>query len=266
MQCRMPACVGGSLARLEPPPREPQTAKRRRNRVRATGRSRVSGGLGDPHPVPEGTGRRVRRRFGGAPCVRVPAPLMPTPMPPFAPQPPRPPPCHRCEQPPARIDGLVCSARNALRAPRDHSCREVWKQGSHMCHCAKSSSNNSRWRTISANEQCNRDVTPCMPCSFGPSTLCRSGACGQPTRLLGVTVSVRWIPLVTAACGTWVARPARTATALAWWRRFQLDDQVRPVPLIRCPLTTSAVVRQAGRYAVHRSSSSTLAGNGAPWL
>jgi hypothetical protein len=59
-------------------------------------------------------------------------------------------------------------------------------------------------------------------------------------------VSVRWIPLVTAACGTWVARPARTATALAWWRRFQLDDQVRPVPLIRCPLTTSAV-GSAGR-------------------
>src|SRR5215207_9567426 len=39
-----------------------------------------------PHPVPEGTGRRVRCGFGGVPCVFVLAPLMPTPMPPFAPQ------------------------------------------------------------------------------------------------------------------------------------------------------------------------------------
>ena len=30
-----------------------------------------------------------------------------------------------------------------------------------------------------------------------------------PNGLLGVTVSVRWIPLVTAAYGTWVARPVR---------------------------------------------------------
>jgi hypothetical protein len=29
--------------------------------------------------------------------------------------------------PACRIDGLVCSARNALGVPRDHSCREVWK-------------------------------------------------------------------------------------------------------------------------------------------
>jgi hypothetical protein len=32
----------------------------------------------------------------------------------------------------------------------------------------------------------------------------------QSTGLLEVTVVVRWIPLVPAAYGTWVARPART--------------------------------------------------------
>jgi hypothetical protein len=35
----------------------------------------------------------------------------------------------------------------------------------------------------------------------------------QPTGLLEVTVTVRWIPLVPAACGTRVARPVRTTMA-----------------------------------------------------
>jgi hypothetical protein len=148
MQCRLRLGLGGSLARSAAPAGELQTAKRHRNRVRAAGRSRVRGGLGDPIPYRRGRGG-VRCGFGGAPCARVPAPLMPTPMPPFAPQAPH---GHRLatavdKLPACRIDGLVCSARNALRAPRDHSCREVWKQGSYTCHYAKSSSNNSRGRT-----------------------------------------------------------------------------------------------------------------------
>jgi hypothetical protein len=53
-------------------------------------------------------------------------------------------------------------------------------------------------------------LTPCMPCSFGLLPHPRSGMCAQPNGLLGVTVTVRCIPLVTAAYGTRVARPART--------------------------------------------------------
>jgi hypothetical protein len=53
-------------------------------------------------------------------------------------------------------------------------------------------------------------LTPCMPCSFGLLPHRRSEAGAKLNGLLPVTVSVRWIPLVTAACGTWVARPART--------------------------------------------------------
>jgi len=49
-----------------------------------------------------------------------------------------------------------------------------------------------------------------MPCNFGLLPHPRSGMCTLPTGVLEVTVIVRWIPLVTAACGTWVARPAGT--------------------------------------------------------
>lgn len=61
-----------------------------------------------------------------------------------------------------------------------------------------------------------------MPCSFGFLPDPRSRMCTQPTRLLGVTMTVRWIPLVSAPCGTRVVRPARTTmharavTAPAW--------------------------------------------------
>jgi hypothetical protein len=49
-----------------------------------------------------------------------------------------------------------------------------------------------------------------MPCSFGLLPHPRSEPYAQPDRPLRVTVTIRWIPLVTAACGTRVARPART--------------------------------------------------------
>jgi hypothetical protein len=45
-------------------------------------------------------------------------------------------------------------------------------------------------------------LTPCMPCSFGLLPYRRSGAGAQPNGPLGVTVVVRWIPLVPAAYGT----------------------------------------------------------------
>jgi hypothetical protein len=55
-------------------------------------------------------------------------------------------------------------------------------------------------------------VTPCMPCSFGLLQCARSGADAQATDPVGVTVEDRRVPLVTAACGTQVARLARMTT------------------------------------------------------
>ena len=40
---------------------------------------------------------------------------------------------------------------------------------------------------------------------------------------------VRWIPLVPAAYGMWVARPARTTVLRTWRRLLQLCQRVRPV-------------------------------------
>jgi hypothetical protein len=57
-------------------------------------------------------------------------------------------------------------------------------------------------------------LDPLLPCSFGLLPNPRSEPCVQFNHPLGVTVTVRWIPLVTAAYGTRVARPARTTTLL----------------------------------------------------
>ena len=71
-------------------------------------------------------------------------------------------------------------------------------------------------------------MTPCMPCSFGLLPHPRSGACTLPNGSLGVTVSVRWIPVVTAAYGTRVAPPPeRQCSHLT--PTSQLDRRVRPV-------------------------------------
>jgi hypothetical protein len=45
-------------------------------------------------------------------------------------------------------------------------------------------------------------MSPYMPCSFGLLPHPRSEASGQPTDLVEVTVTVPWIPLVTAASGS----------------------------------------------------------------
>jgi hypothetical protein len=74
-----------------------------------------------------------------------------------------------------------------------------------------------------------RAPTTCMPCSFALLPHPRSGLCAQPTGLREVTVSVRWIPLVTAAYGTQVARPARTTMlALAATAPARLLGEARP--------------------------------------
>ena len=67
-----------------------------------------------------------------------------------------------------------------------------------------------------------------MPCSFGLLSYRRSGTGAQPNVLIRVTVIVRWIPLVTAACGTWVARPASTTTLVRGGDGSQLAQWVRP--------------------------------------
>jgi hypothetical protein len=45
-------------------------------------------------------------------------------------------------------------------------------------------------------------LTPCMPCSFGLLRSRWSAAAGQLNNPLRVTVTVRYIPLMTAAYGT----------------------------------------------------------------
>jgi hypothetical protein len=51
-------------------------------------------------------------------------------------------------------------------------------------------------------EPVGRGLTPCMPCSVAPCLESRSEARAQHNRPPEVTVTVRWIPLVTAAYGT----------------------------------------------------------------
>jgi hypothetical protein len=72
-------------------------------------------------------------------------------------------------------------------------------------------------------------LTPCMPCSFDFLPFPRSGAAAQPAGGLEVTVTVRWVPLVTATCGTWVARPPRTTMLAPSGDGSEFARTVRPV-------------------------------------
>ena len=69
----------------------------------------------------------------------------------------------------------------------------------------------------------------------------RDGA--QPNGLREVTVTDRYVPLVTAAYGMWVARPARNDDASHWGDGSQLGQRVRPVlgsqPIVGKPLQTA---------------------------
>jgi hypothetical protein len=61
-------------------------------------------------------------------------------------------------------------------------------------------------------------------------------------------VSVRWIPLVTAAYGTWVARLGENNKAPHWRRGLQLDSWVRRAHgddcLVGKPLNSARLVGQ----------------------
>ena len=73
-------------------------------------------------------------------------------------------------------------------------------------------------------------ATTYMPCSSGHLHHLRSEADTQPTGLLVVTVTVRCVPLVPAAYGTRMARPARTTLRAPGGDGSQLARRVRPVP------------------------------------
>jgi hypothetical protein len=72
-------------------------------------------------------------------------------------------------------------------------------------------------------------MTPCMPCSFEVLPHRRSGTGAQPNVPIRVTAIVRWLPLVTAAYGTWVARPAGTTSLAPGSHGSHLGPRVRPV-------------------------------------
>jgi hypothetical protein len=97
-------------------------------------------------------------------------------------------------------------------------------------------------------------LTPCMPCSFGLLPHPRSEPCAQPDRPLEVTVTVRWIPLVPAAYGTRVARPARTTIVSRLARRLPAhpEGEARPRrPLHRGQGPGGLAASRVGRLELH---------------
>jgi hypothetical protein len=72
-------------------------------------------------------------------------------------------------------------------------------------------------------------MTPCMPCTFSALQTPRSEAIIQLSDSPGLTVVVRWIPLVTAAYGTRVARPVSTTMLGPGGNGSQLAQTVRRV-------------------------------------
>jgi hypothetical protein len=68
-----------------------------------------------------------------------------------------------------------------------------------------------------------------MPCSFGLLPHPRSETGARAYQPFELTVTIRWIPLVTGAYGTRVARPARTTTLAPHGDGSQLGRMVRPV-------------------------------------
>jgi hypothetical protein len=94
---------------------------------------------------------------------------------------------------------------------------------------AAGTSGSAGWSLVSKLTGLHHDLTPCMPCSFRLLAHSRSGMHAEPTGLVEVTVTVRWIPLVTAAYGMHVARPASATTLVADGDGSQLGRRVRPV-------------------------------------
>jgi hypothetical protein len=101
-----------------------------------------------------------------------------------------------------------------VRRPR--TTRTLPIQGSGMGRQGQSKLDGSRTRQLRRGKprpalvRGFEPLTPCIPCSFGLLLNPKSGVYILPNGPLGVTAIDRWGPLVTAAYGTWMARPART--------------------------------------------------------
>ena len=81
---------------------------------------------------------------------------------------------------------------------------------------------------------------PLHAMQFRPPPHRSSRRCAQPNGLLEVTVTDRRIPLVPAACGTWVARPTRTRQS-----RASTNSRLSMLPL--------AVARSSAHHPAWRS-------------
>ena len=73
-------------------------------------------------------------------------------------------------------------------------------------------------------------MSTCMPCSFSAVRSPRSGAVSQLRGPIRLTVTDRYVPLVTAAYGTRVARPASTTMLVSDGEGSQLVRCVGPSP------------------------------------
>ena len=104
-------------------------------------------------------------------------------------------------------------------------------------------------------------MTPCMPCSFGLLQNPRSACGALRNSALGVTLTVRWIPLVTAACGTWMARPVRTTMLAAGGDGSQAGRRGEARP--RWP-PVSVASREGGPAAAMAAKLSAAAVSGPP--
>jgi hypothetical protein len=179
MQWRLPAGVGGSLARLKCPVRDAETLQRHRDRVRGAGPSRVRDALGDPHPVLEGSARCVNFRLGGTPCARIPAPLL-TSMPRLAPQPPT-----ATALPPLRIGPCPQRAVGLLSQKLAVGQRNIvvlshGNKGHIRVITRRATQTTQAGERHPGDEQYNRDVTPCMPYTARPG----ERRCSEPSPLV----------------------------------------------------------------------------------
>jgi hypothetical protein len=130
---------------------------------------------------------------------------------------------------PSRPSADACATRSSWTPSQPSWSRWLIKPCSPPLYRSGSNHRHRHARIENREEtNCDADMTPCMPCSFGLLPHPRSGRRPQLTGRLRMTVTVRCVPLVTAAYGTRVARPAR----MTWLRRC---GDGRQLATARCP-------------------------------
>jgi hypothetical protein len=101
-------------------------------------------------------------------------------------------------------------------------------------------------------------LIPCMPCSFSAVRSPRSGVVSQLRGPIRLTVTDRYVPLVTAAYGTRMARPASTTMLVSDGEGSQVVRCVGPSP--RRPLPHWQEPRRlAAAWAAELGSAPTVA-------